>query len=304
MTEVSDAPLSAWAKAVEGWFHDYSKGLDTADAIEASFFDDWYQDLHKGAADPMEALFHAWNYVGTLNPDMQAEVQRLVCARPVNGGVLGGIDNALSGVALISRRLDRALEGCANREDVMSVDADLLLDLRRFIDGGLTELERQVHGLSARADLVDQRLQDLELGVIRGRVAEADGIPKHALVGDMPIEGRPNVICLCGSSRFVAAMAVLAWQLEKMGNIVMSLHLLPSWYTTNEDHQAEHEGVAEFMDDLHLRKIDLADEVVVVDVDGYIGESTAREIQYAQGARTPMHYLSKEPHLLAMLEKR
>lgn len=109
---------------------------------------------------------------------------------------------------------------------------------------------------------------------------------------------KPNVICLCGSSRFIDIMAVLSWQLEKQGNIVLSLHLVPRWYTTVDDHLAEAEGVADFMDELHLRKIDMADEVVVVDVEKYIGESTSREIEYAKAHQKPLRYLSEDPDLI------
>lgn len=102
---------------------------------------------------------------------------------------------------------------------------------------------------------------------------------------------RPKIICLCGSSRYVDHMAVLAWQFEKEGMITLSLHLLPAWYTEHADHQAEHEGVSEFMDELHLRKIDLSDQVFIVNVDGYIGSSTRREIAYALEHGKPVVYL-------------
>ncbi len=95
---------------------------------------------------------------------------------------------------------------------------------------------------------------------------------------------KPKVITLCGSSRFVGIMAVTAWLLEKYeGAITMGLHLLPSWYSAEHipDHLAEHEGVASAMDELHLRKIDISDEVFVIDFDSYIGESTSREMCYA-----------------------
>lgn len=63
----------------------------------------------------------------------------------------------------------------------------------------------------------------------------------------------------------------------------MSLHLLPYWYPDcPPDHLAEHEGVAEDMDALHLRKIDLSDEIFVVNRADYIGKSTANEIAYAE----------------------
>lgn len=107
-------------------------------------------------------------------------------------------------------------------------------------------------------------------------------------------EPRPEIVCLCGSSRFVDVMAVLAWELEKEGKIVVSLHLLPQWYDGLEcDHQAEAEGVAEQMDELHLRKIDLSDRVMVVNVGGYIGESTAREIEYATETGKPVAYVEE-----------
>ena len=50
-------------------------------------------------------------------------------------------------------------------------------------------------------------------------------------------------------------------------------------------------GVKEMLDDMHLRKIDLADEIFVINVDGYIGESTRREIAYAKQTGKLVRYL-------------
>ena len=50
-------------------------------------------------------------------------------------------------------------------------------------------------------------------------------------------------------------------------------------------------GVKEMLDDMHLRKIDLADEIFVVNVGGYIGESTRREIAYAEKNGKKVNYL-------------
>ena len=107
---------------------------------------------------------------------------------------------------------------------------------------------------------------------------------------------KPKIVCLCGSSRFVDIMAVVGWLLEKEeGKIAMGLHLLPRWYPDVPDHHlAEAEGVAEQMDELHLRKIDLADEIYVINWDGYIGESTAKEIAYALVTGKPIRYLLNE----------
>ena len=94
---------------------------------------------------------------------------------------------------------------------------------------------------------------------------------------------RPKIVVLCGSSRFCDVMAVCAWIIEREEKaITMGLHLLPYWYTQVDSHLAEHEDVADAMGELHLRKIDLADEIFVVNRKDYIGESTGKEIEYAK----------------------
>lgn len=95
---------------------------------------------------------------------------------------------------------------------------------------------------------------------------------------------KPKIVTLCGSSRFVEIMAVCAWMIERDEHaIAMGLHLLPEWYCREEipDHLAEHEGCAEAMDRLHLAKIDISDEIFVVNVQHYVGDSTRREVEYA-----------------------
>lgn len=94
-----------------------------------------------------------------------------------------------------------------------------------------------------------------------------------------------KIVCLCGSSKFTDIMAVCGWLIERDEKaITMGLHLLPHWYSVTPipNHLAEVEGVAAEMDELHLRKIDLAEEIFVVNFDYYIGESTHKEIVYAQ----------------------
>ena len=114
---------------------------------------------------------------------------------------------------------------------------------------------------------------------------------------------KPLITCLCGSSRFVDIMAVVGWLLERdEGKIILSLHLLPRWYpNAPEHHLAEAEGVADQLDELHLRKIDIADEIFVIDWHGYIGESTSREIEYATANNRPVRYLTKEPLYLGFV---
>ena len=108
---------------------------------------------------------------------------------------------------------------------------------------------------------------------------------------------KPKIITLCGSSKFCDIMAVCAWLLERDEKVItMGLHLLPLWYPNiPKHHLAEHEGVSDEMDTLHLRKIDLSDEVFVVHYDHYIGKSTGREIDYAMDKQLPIRWFTDEP---------
>ena len=116
-------------------------------------------------------------------------------------------------------------------------------------------------------------------------------------------EEKPRIITLCGSSRFCALMAVLAWELEKGGVIALGLHLLPQEYCVQKEmiaddkgeihHIGEQQGVEDIMDALHFKKIEMADSIFIVNKDGYIGESTRREIEYAKHLGKPISYLEE-----------
>ena len=88
------------------------------------------------------------------------------------------------------------------------------------------------------------------------------------------------------------------WELTKEGYIVLSWCALPDWYFQGNDkaHIGDQEGVKKIVDEVHLRKIDLADEVFVINKDQYIGESTRREIEYAKSIGKPIKYLVDRQH--------
>ena len=104
---------------------------------------------------------------------------------------------------------------------------------------------------------------------------------------------KPKIICLCGSTRFTEEMLVKQWELTKQGYIVLSWCALPDSYFEGEDksHIGDQEGVKEIVDEVHKRKIDLAEEIFVINIDGYIGESTQSEIEYAKAKYKPIKYL-------------
>lgn len=107
---------------------------------------------------------------------------------------------------------------------------------------------------------------------------------KIALTDDFP-----KIVCLCGSTRFMDAFFNAGWEFTLRGYIVLSIGVCKH----AEHHGAEALGqdVAEKLDELHLRKIDLADEVHILNVDGYIGESTRKELKYAQQHGKEITYL-------------
>ena len=96
-------------------------------------------------------------------------------------------------------------------------------------------------------------------------------------------QGRPVVVCLCGSTRFMDAFHEAGWRETLDGKIVLSVGLSKYAETPDGGHLVEILGreTAEALDELHKRKIDLADEVLILNVGGYIGESTFSELLYA-----------------------
>lgn len=103
----------------------------------------------------------------------------------------------------------------------------------------------------------------------------------------------PRVVCICGSMRFQFAMVEASIDESLAGRIV----LLPLVNMKNPDARWESEEQAERikrdLDRLHFAKIDRADEVLVVNPGGYIGESTKREIAYAEELGIPVRYLTQ-----------
>ena len=82
------------------------------------------------------------------------------------------------------------------------------------------------------------------------------------------------------------------WEFEKQGIITLGINILPeNYFAEGDSHGAEQEGVKETLDELHKRKIDLSDSVYVLNVGGYIGESTRSEIDYADSKGIPVVYL-------------
>lgn len=106
--------------------------------------------------------------------------------------------------------------------------------------------------------------------------------------------GKYKVITLCGSTRFKDAFMEAQKLLTLEGNIVISVGLF-GHSGDDEVWDGMDEGTLsktkEMLDDMHKRKIDMADEIYVINVGGYIGDSTQSEIEYAKAAGKPVRYL-------------
>jgi hypothetical protein len=103
-------------------------------------------------------------------------------------------------------------------------------------------------------------------------------------------EPRPPVVCLCGSTRFSDAFRAANLRETLAGKIVLSI----GCDFKSDDALGLTEEDKTRLDELHLRKIDLADEVLILNVGGYVGESTRREIEYANKTGKPIFYLEPQ----------
>ncbi len=97
------------------------------------------------------------------------------------------------------------------------------------------------------------------------------------------------VITLCGSTRFKDAFLEAQKRLTLAGNIVISVGL----FGHSGDDEVWSEGTKEMLDDMHKRKIDMADGIYVINVGGYIGQSTRSEIEYARGQGKTVEFLEE-----------
>lgn len=102
---------------------------------------------------------------------------------------------------------------------------------------------------------------------------------------------KPAIICLCGSTRFMDAFFDVGWELTLKGYIVLSVGVCK--HAEHHGAESSSEDVAKRLDELHLRKIDLSDEVMILNVGGYIGESTRKELEYAKAQGKKVTYLEK-----------
>jgi len=97
--------------------------------------------------------------------------------------------------------------------------------------------------------------------------------------------GNYEVVTLCGSTRFKDDFIKIQKELTLRGCIVISVGCFGHWGDAISDSQKV------MLDDMHKRKIDMADTIFVINRDGYIGESTKSEIEYAENQGKTVAYM-------------
>ena len=99
--------------------------------------------------------------------------------------------------------------------------------------------------------------------------------------------GNYKVITLCGSTKFKDDFLKEQKRLTLEGNIVISVGL----FGHSGDNEVWSENTKEMLDEMHKRKIDMADEIFVINKNGYIGSSTKSEIEYAISTNKKVNYM-------------
>jgi hypothetical protein len=105
---------------------------------------------------------------------------------------------------------------------------------------------------------------------------------------------RPRIVCLCGSTRFHEAFMRANYEETMAGRIVLSVGFFMHRPDTAHGEAlgcTPEQKVA--LDVLHKQKIDLADEVLILNVGGYVGESTRSELEHARAQGKPVRWLEK-----------
>lgn len=121
-----------------------------------------------------------------------------------------------------------------------------------------------------------------------------DTVPYERVIrigGDSTL--RPKIVCLCGSTRFSKEYQEANLRETLAGNIVLTIgcDMKGDAHLFADKSEAELQKIKSDLDMLHREKIFLADEVLILNVDGYIGDSTEREIRYAKDVGKPIRFL-------------
>lgn len=207
-----------------------------------------------------------------VDPDLPEDIQRILRGgRPQNAEEASGLE--------------------APAAMAISTEQRLMNTLQRTVDalvGIMTSLDAPAETMEA---LTAGDLEHVCWWVTTHRAAAANSERVERDHAALKLPPRPRVVCLCGSTRFREAFEEANQRETLAGNIVLTIGCdmkSPAALELPPETKPK-------LDELHLRKIDLADEVLILNVGGYIGESTARELSYAREQGKAVRFLEPQP---------
>ncbi|MBZ9712860.1 hypothetical protein [Deinococcus multiflagellatus] len=109
------------------------------------------------------------------------------------------------------------------------------------------------------------------------------------------LPGRPTIVCLCGSVRFLAEFDAASLAETLAGRIVLSVgsHRQRDEEAFSHLSAGERAAALDRLVELHRHKIDLADEILVINPGGYVGHHTQQEIDYARALGKRVRWLEE-----------
>lgn len=124
---------------------------------------------------------------------------------------------------------------------------------------------------------------------IRYWFKQPENVRKSLITNDVYVPKKYKVITLCGSTKFKDDFIREQKRLTLEGNIVLTVGM----FGHSGDNEVWTENTKSMLDDMHKRKIDMADEIFVINKGGYIGTSTKSEIEYALKTNKKVVYMEK-----------
>lgn len=123
------------------------------------------------------------------------------------------------------------------------------------------------------------------------------GIPPEFPCRKCDDDDKPLIVTLCGSTRFYSQFQQANFDETMAGRIVLSVGFYPHGKASETAHGESVGITAEqkvALDTLHKQKIDMSDEILVLNVGGYIGDSTKSEIRHAVAAGKTIRWLEPD----------
>lgn len=201
----------------------------------------------------------------------------------------------------LSDETDIQFEGCMSIPNIRGkVRRYKQIELTYYNENG-NKITKRLSGFFARlvqheCDHLDG-INFIEKVISNNGFATKENIEKYSLRDKEYNENKYKVITLCGSTKFKDEFIKVQRELTLDGNIVISLSLFGHsgdsevWENMDEGTSTK---TKKMLDEMHRRKIDMSDEIFVINVGGYIGDSTKNEIEYAKRKGKIVKYLEEK----------